>query len=116
MLFTNTSTGGSVSLCYLLTHVSNLNVLTWVRLLGLTAQFSDTVAVAVTLVQDPANDFVPGFSDLIERSGLRLLALICGQSKTKPNDATQSSHRGPSRGTAAALLKNIYPRYSEKKS
>lgn len=50
--------------------------LTRVRLLGLAAELSQTVAMAVALVHDSVDDFVPRLADLIESSRLGLLALI----------------------------------------
>ena len=50
--------------------------LTGVGLLGLAAELSDAVAIAVALVQDSLDDFIPRLSDLIEGSRLRFLALI----------------------------------------
>lgn len=63
---------------------------TRVGLLRLAAQLPDAVSVAVTLVHDALDDFVPGLSDLIEGSGLRLLALVWEQSRT-----TQQSFQPP---------------------
>lgn len=54
---------------------------TRVGLLRLTAQLPDAVSVAIALVHDAVDDFVPGLSDLIEGPGLRLLALVWGQSR-----------------------------------
>lgn len=58
---------------------------TRVGLLRLTAQLPDAVSVAIALVHDAVDDFVPGLSDLIEGSGLRLLALVWEHSRQHNN-------------------------------
>lgn len=55
---------------------------TRVGLLRLTAQLPDAVSIAIALVHDAVDDFVPGLSNLIEGSGFRLLALVWGRSRT----------------------------------
>lgn len=51
---------------------------TRVGLLGLAAEFSNAVAIAIALVHDSIDDFIPRLSDLIESSRLWLLALVNG--------------------------------------
>lgn len=50
--------------------------LTGKGLLGFTAELSNSISIAVTLVQNSLDDFIPGVPNLVESSCFRLLALI----------------------------------------
>lgn len=54
-----------------------IKYLTRIGLLGLAAELSDAVTIAIALVHDSMDGFVPRLANLVEGSCLWLLALVC---------------------------------------